>query len=136
MSGTGAASLEIPGKSALVRKRYLYTRCALHVPCAFIQQQKAHVDLAAPVVSLNQETNLFQSYESQDGRWRVLITRTAEKPMWSTSDSIHNMMFDLHIYYAGQASLLFEATTRPGIAREIRGNFGRRPTHAFPTRTH
>jgi superfamily II DNA or RNA helicase len=91
---------------------------------------KAHVDLAAPVV-FDQETNLFQSYESQDGRWRVLITRTAEKPMWSTSDSIHNMMFDLHIYYL-VSDLLFEATTAPGIAREIRGNLGEGPLTLFP----
>lgn len=81
---------------------------------------KAQVNLSAPVI-FDQETNLFQSYESQDNRWRVLITRTTEKPMWSTSDSIHNMMFDLHIYYLVD-ELLFEATTAPRIAHDIRLN--------------
>lgn len=66
---------------------------------------------------------LYQEFTSDDRNWRVMITRTNSKPLWSTSKSIQDVNYDLHIYYQ-TGDLLFEHTSSPPIARDVRKSMG------------
>jgi len=72
---------------------------------------------------LSGDTQVFQSFVSRDGSWRILITRTITKPLWTTSDVLQEVGYDLFIYYR-VGDLLFQSATSPGIAAQIRKSFG------------
>jgi superfamily II DNA or RNA helicase len=80
------------------------------------------IDISADI-SFTREVFLHTSYYSEDGSWRMIITKSTKRPVWSKSDAIKDETFDLHIYYR-VGDLLFQSTTSPGIAREIRDGFG------------
>jgi len=68
-------------------------------------------------------SQIFQSFLSDDRKWRVLIARTVAKPLWTTSDSLVDVNYDLLIYYR-VGDLLFESTTSQGLASQVRASFG------------
>ncbi len=81
-------------------------------------------DISA-IPKLSSGTHLVQSSHSplRDGKeWRVLITRSIGRPAWTTSDALLDVNSDLHIYYRTNR-LLFEFTTAPPVARDIRRSF-------------
>lgn len=77
--------------------------------------------LAQP--ALKENIQLYQFYKSKDNNWRVLITKTYAKPLWSSTKSIQDVVYDLHIYYQTD-DLLFEYTTSPSIASDVRNSIG------------
>lgn len=71
------------------------------------------------------DTELVQSLHSgvsDSKEWRVLITRSVGRPPWTTSDSLLDANHDLHIYYRVDG-VLFECTSAPAIARQVRRSF-------------
>jgi len=71
---------------------------------------------------LSDKTVLLSSTLSMNGQCRILITRTVSSPIWTTSTSLLNVGYDLHIYYS-MDNLLFEHSTSPEIALRIRKGF-------------
>jgi len=89
---------------------------------AVYQVTGASVDITCDP-RLTKGTYLLQSFLSDDKKWRVLITRTIAKPIWTSSDALLDVNYDLLIYYR-VGDLLFESTTSPATASQIRKSFG------------
>jgi superfamily II DNA or RNA helicase len=83
--------------------------------------EKLDIDIARKP-ELGDKTALMPSTFSKDGQRRILITRTISNPIWTTSTSLLNVEYDLHIYYLTN-NLLFEHTTSPAIALRMRKGF-------------
>ena len=82
-----------------------------------------NVDIARPP-RLTQNTVVRHSEFTKGGRGRVVVTRTISNPVWTTSTSLMDVNYDLHIYFRVD-SLLFEHTTAPDISQRLRKGFAR-----------
>jgi hypothetical protein len=84
----------------------------------------------SPDPELPANIELFQSEHSVshgDQEWRVLITRSAGRPVWTTSESLLEVRYGL-LVYCRIANLLFEYASWPGVAQQARQAFaGRSP---------
>jgi superfamily II DNA or RNA helicase len=87
-----------------------------------VYQILEEIDIFA-AYDLPTKIRLYQEFSSVDLDWRVIITRESVKPIWTTTKSITNEIYDLHIYYISN-ELLFEFTTAPSIASDLRKNYG------------
>jgi len=87
-----------------------------------VYQVLGEIDIFARL-SFKGNSIFIQEFTSLDRNWRVIITKTYAKPLWSTSKSIQDVIYDLHIYYR-TGDLLFEYSKSVPIANDIRDSIG------------
>ena len=48
-------------------------------------------------LELKKDINLFQTFASTDNNWRIIVTRSHTKPLWLTSPSLQDTIYDLRL---------------------------------------